>query len=173
MFTALRTRMSYANVIATIALFVALGGSSYAALQLPRNSVGPKQLKKNAVTSVKIKRNAVTTAKIKANAVTGSKINESTLGEIPAAAALSNLDYNSATVPNPPTTSTPTVTTVSCDPGKSVVGGGIRVDDRANQFIIDSYPRGTDGWEGTVANFGGATPNATVIVICTSAVGTS
>jgi hypothetical protein len=171
MLTAIRTRMSYANVIATIALFVALGGSSYAALQLPRNSVGPTQLKKNAVTAAKIKRNAVTTAKIKRNAVTGSKINESTLGEIPAAAALSNLDYNSATTSNPPSTLTPV--TVSCDPGKRVVGGGIKVDDTANQFIIDSYPRGTDGWEGTVANAGSGTPNVTVIAICTSAVGTS
>jgi hypothetical protein len=174
MFTALRTRISYANVVATIALFIALGGTSYAALQLPRNSVGPKQLKKNAVTAAKIKRNAVITAKIKSNAVTGSKINEATLEKIPQAAAadaLSNFDYNSATVANPAGANT--VGAVSCDPGQRVVGGGIKVDDVANQFIIDSYPRGTDGWQGTVGNAGGSAPNFTVIVICTSAVGTS
>jgi hypothetical protein len=44
-------RLSYANVIATVALFAALGGSSYAALNLPKASVGSKQLKKNSVSS--------------------------------------------------------------------------------------------------------------------------
>jgi hypothetical protein len=44
-----------ANVVAFLALAVALGGTSYAAITLPRNSVGPKQLKANAVTSAKVK----------------------------------------------------------------------------------------------------------------------
>lgn len=35
----LRSHLTYANVMATIAVFVALGGVSYAALELPRNSV--------------------------------------------------------------------------------------------------------------------------------------
>jgi hypothetical protein len=48
-------RPSPATVIAVLALFVALGGTSYAALQLPKGSVGAKQLKKNAVTSPKVK----------------------------------------------------------------------------------------------------------------------
>jgi hypothetical protein len=47
-------RLTYANVMATIALFVALGGASYAATQLPANSVGAKQLKSKAVTRAKI-----------------------------------------------------------------------------------------------------------------------
>lgn len=51
----LRQRLTYANVMATIAVFIALGGASYAATQLPKNSVGAKQLKKNAVTSTKVK----------------------------------------------------------------------------------------------------------------------
>jgi hypothetical protein len=55
---------SPAFVISLIALFVALGGTSYAAIALPRNSVGAKQLKKNAVTAVKIKKGSVTAAKI-------------------------------------------------------------------------------------------------------------
>jgi hypothetical protein len=42
-------------VVACIALSVALGGTSYAAITLPKNSVGTKQLKKNAVTSPKVK----------------------------------------------------------------------------------------------------------------------
>jgi hypothetical protein len=43
------------NAIAYVALFVALGGTSYAAVKLPANSVGTKQLKNNAVTGAKVK----------------------------------------------------------------------------------------------------------------------
>ena len=41
MFSRLRRCLSYANVLATLALFIALGGSSYAALSLPKASVAP------------------------------------------------------------------------------------------------------------------------------------
>jgi hypothetical protein len=50
--------------IAIIALFVALGGTSYAATQLPSNSVGTKQIRAGAVTSTKISNGAVTPAKL-------------------------------------------------------------------------------------------------------------
>jgi hypothetical protein len=50
----LRRHLSYANVAATLALFVALGGGAYAATQLPPKSVGTKQLKDRAVTPVKL-----------------------------------------------------------------------------------------------------------------------
>jgi hypothetical protein len=50
----LRRRPSPATVIAVIALVVALGGTSYAAVTLPRNSVGTAQLKNNAVNSLKV-----------------------------------------------------------------------------------------------------------------------
>jgi hypothetical protein len=66
-------RASYANVMATIAVFLALGGTGYA-LSLPRNSVGTVQLKKNAVTSPKIKKSAITTAKVRKSAITGVKV---------------------------------------------------------------------------------------------------
>jgi hypothetical protein len=62
---------SPALVIALIALFVALGGTSFAAINaLPKNSVGAKQLKKNAVTGVKIKKGAVTASKINPSGLT-------------------------------------------------------------------------------------------------------
>jgi hypothetical protein len=57
--------LSYANVIASLALFIALGGASYAAVTLPTNSVGTKQLKKSAVAGSKIKKNAISSAKVK------------------------------------------------------------------------------------------------------------
>src|SRR3954467_14993415 len=50
-----RRHFTSAHAIALIALMVALGGTGYAALKLPKNSVGSKQIKKNAVTSVKVK----------------------------------------------------------------------------------------------------------------------
>jgi len=46
--------VSYANVVATLALFIALGGTSYAALNLPDGSVGSRQLKPSAVTPSKL-----------------------------------------------------------------------------------------------------------------------
>jgi Collagen triple helix repeat (20 copies) len=48
-------RPSPAIGVAFLALLVALGGTSYAVVQLPRNSVGTAQLKKNAVTSPKVR----------------------------------------------------------------------------------------------------------------------
>ena len=48
-------RLSPATVIATIALVVALGGTTYAVTALPKNSVGNAQLKNGAVNSAKVK----------------------------------------------------------------------------------------------------------------------
>lgn len=66
-------KLNYANIIATIALFVALGGAAIAA-GLPKNSVGPNQLKRGAVTPAKLKRGAVTSGKIAPKAVTAGKL---------------------------------------------------------------------------------------------------
>jgi hypothetical protein len=63
-----------ALVIALIALFFSLAGTSWAVTQLPRNSVGPQQIRTNAVTAQKVARNAVTTAKIRDGAVTAAKL---------------------------------------------------------------------------------------------------
>jgi len=91
-------RPSAALVIACIALFVALGGASYAAVNLPKNSVGTKQIKKKAVKTNKlatkavkvgkigpeavkagkIAKNAITTNRLRKAAVTGAKINAPT-----------------------------------------------------------------------------------------------
>jgi hypothetical protein len=50
----LRSRLTYANAMSTIALFLAMGGGAYA-VTVPKNSVGPKQLKSGAVSSAKVK----------------------------------------------------------------------------------------------------------------------
>lgn len=68
-----RPKLNYANVVATIALFVALGGAAVAA-GLPQNSVGPKQLKRGAVTARALHRGAVTSGKIAPKGVTAGKL---------------------------------------------------------------------------------------------------
>jgi hypothetical protein len=50
----LRRHLTYANIAASLALFLALGGAAYAATQLPKNSVGTNQIRKEAVTAGKI-----------------------------------------------------------------------------------------------------------------------
>jgi hypothetical protein len=72
-------------IVALIALVMATVGTGYAALKLPKNSVGTKQLKKNSVITAKIKKNAVTSAKVKPHTLTGSDINLNKLGTVPSA----------------------------------------------------------------------------------------
>jgi hypothetical protein len=75
-----RKRLTYANVMSSIAVFLVLGGgAAFAATHLAKNSVGSAQLKRNAVTG----------AKIQKGAVTGSKIKLATLGTVPQAATFS------------------------------------------------------------------------------------
>jgi hypothetical protein len=71
----MRKHLSYANVTATLALFLALGmGSAYAASRLAPKSVGAKQLRPGAVTADKIRKSAVTAPKIESLAVKQGKI---------------------------------------------------------------------------------------------------
>ena len=90
----LRARLTYANVMATVAVFLALGGSAWA-LTLPRNSVGHEQIKTNAVRSSEVRVNAISASEIRGGAVassearnnslTGTDIVESTLSQVPSA----------------------------------------------------------------------------------------
>ena len=68
-----------ATVIATLALLVALGGSSYAVSQLPPDSVGTEQLQNGAVGPMKIKAGAITAGKIRNENVTSAKIKNGTI----------------------------------------------------------------------------------------------
>jgi hypothetical protein len=76
MLRAVLRRLTYANVIATLALFLALGGGAVWAANKQAAKVGTGKLKPNAVTAGKIKANAITTSKIRENAVTNAKIRE-------------------------------------------------------------------------------------------------
>jgi hypothetical protein len=89
----LRERLTYANVVATLALVLAVtGGATAIALSLPKNSVKSKQIAKEAVKNSDIAKNAVT----------GDKVKESTLGKVPSAGHADSADSatNAATAAN-------------------------------------------------------------------------
>jgi hypothetical protein len=86
--------LTYANVVATLALFLALGGGVVWAA----GKIGAKNLKANAVTAGKIKRNAVTNAKIRGNAVTAAKIKAGAI-DFTKLAASTNLVASAASAP--------------------------------------------------------------------------
>lgn len=66
---------SYANATSTLALFLALGGTSFAvATSLPARSVGDKQLKPGAVTNAKVADGAITGAKIQDGTVAAADL---------------------------------------------------------------------------------------------------
>lgn len=82
----IRKRITYANVMSSIAVFLVLGGAT----ALAAKKIGSNEIKANAITTGKIKKEAVTTNKIKKDAVTGAKVKESSLGEVPNAANAAN-----------------------------------------------------------------------------------
>ena len=67
-------KLTYANVMATVAVFIALGGGAYA-VSLGKNDVGPREIAKNAVRS----------SELKNNGVKGKDVDESSLGRVPGA----------------------------------------------------------------------------------------
>ncbi len=73
---------SPAMLVALVALSVALGGSAYAALTLPKDSIGARQLKNGSVTAAKIRDNAVTSAKVKDHSLLARDFG---LGQLPSA----------------------------------------------------------------------------------------
>ena len=173
-----RSLPSPAMVVACLALLVALGGTGYAAIKLPANSVGTKQLKRSAVTGVKVK----------SNTLGGTQINESKLGRVPSAtratsadtatsatsatsAPVARLDYASAVVALPASGSTVTRGTVSCAAGLSATGGGAKMVDPFNGFVADTNPVGKTGWEAT--GYSSIAQNMTVYVICAQAATTT
>lgn len=78
-----RLKGNYANVVATLALVVAMAGGAYAA-GLARDSVGAKQIKTGGVRS----------DEVKDEALVGADLDESTLGQVPAAANAQALQGN-------------------------------------------------------------------------------
>lgn len=77
----LKKHLSFANVVACVALFVALGSGAYAATaMLPNKSIKTKHLAQGVMTTTKLRNGAVTAAKIRNGAVIASKIGAGAVG---------------------------------------------------------------------------------------------
>jgi hypothetical protein len=75
-----RKRLSFANVTSAIALFVALGGTSYAAITLPTNSVGKAQIRADAVGKSEAATNSIGRFEIRSSGVGRSEIATNAVG---------------------------------------------------------------------------------------------
>ena len=178
-------RFTYSGVVSTLALVLAMSGVGYAAAKLPKNSVGAAQIKKNAVEASKIKSGAIDSSKVKDGSLTGADLNLSSIGTVPSATtaatatgaanathasssgSLDKVIYRSTPVNLP--AGALTTATGNCDAGYRPVGGGAKVADTDDAFIIDSYPEGQTGWTTRVANAGGAPTTATAYAVCVPA----
>ena len=80
-------RPSAAMVVACIALFLALGGGTYAAVKLKVNSVKTKNIKNAAVKEAKIADGAVSSKKLADGAVTDAKLASGAVGASKAVAS--------------------------------------------------------------------------------------
>jgi hypothetical protein len=71
----LRSRMTYANVVSTIALALAIGGgTAYAAIK-----IGTSNIRYHAVTGSKLANNSVTASKVKNSALSGSDLRDNSI----------------------------------------------------------------------------------------------
>jgi hypothetical protein len=149
MLNSICNRLTFANVVSVIALFVALGGTTLAA-SIAANSVGTKQLKDQAVT----------TSKIKDGAVTGAKVNTSTLGTVPSANTANTANavapgavHGAALAPiitvskssDPFASNTGSSTFIQCPAGTTLLSGGGAADV---PYVLATLNRKSDpnGW---------------------------
>jgi hypothetical protein len=79
-FTRFRKRLSFANVTSALALFIALGGTSYAAITLPANSVGRPQIRSSGVGQSEIAANAVGRSEIRTGGVAQKELRNNSVG---------------------------------------------------------------------------------------------
>jgi len=97
MFARLRARLTYANVVATLALFLALGGVSYAAIRvgsasIVNNSVRTQDLRNNDIRSKDIRNRTIVGRDVLANTITGQQVRESSFSKVPDADSLDGQD---------------------------------------------------------------------------------
>ena len=150
----LRSRLTYANVMSTLAVFCVLTGVGFAVakMKVPRNSVGAKQLKTNAVHSKKISKNAVNASKIASGAVGRSEIANGAVGngEISnGAVSTKKLADGAVTKGKIDPNSLPLISTLSSgqtlrgtfDVGDTAAAGGNTTNDASSfQFPLNNTP---------------------------------
>jgi hypothetical protein len=181
----IRQRLTFANVVACIALFVALGSGAYAATQLPKNSVGSKQIKKNAVNSAKVKDGSLQSSDFKAGQLpAGPQGPQGPKGDTGAPGAPGATSVVARrTVEDSIANNTLATTTADCEAGEHLVGGGagfVVAGTNAYDFpakVHGSVPTGADGkpvqngaaasgWRASATNETGSTRDFVVVALC-------
>jgi hypothetical protein len=97
MFRKLHTRISPASLLAMVALFVSLGGVSYAAA-----TIGSGQIKDNSVRSKDVRNKTIAGKDVRTDTLGGAQIDEAALGKVPSAGLADNassVDGHSAECP--------------------------------------------------------------------------
>jgi hypothetical protein len=187
-----RGRPSPALVVSIVALFVALGGTGYAAFGLPKDSVGSRQLKAGAVTPSKVANSTIRLFKGQkgVTGVRGLKGDagvQGLKGDTGAQGVQGPAGTNAAThaVVRTATASVPDndtgLTLAHCNPGEVAVGGGgsfANTDPSAKEAIQRTGPLAgsliatagatADGWFVRGYNTSGAPNDLTAYAICVS-----
>jgi hypothetical protein len=161
---------TFSNVIACMALFIALGGSVYAAgkingKQIRKSSLPGNRLKPKTITARRIKPNTLTGRQVKPKSLSGSDIDQKTLTEV-SAAALAGVHYEASTVPLPSSGRPATRATANCPSGTYVIGGGATVSNDEGS-VNDSGPSPLrTGWTATGFAWYSAGTTMTVTAVC-------
>jgi hypothetical protein len=143
--------LSFSNVIACLALFIALGGTVYAAgkisgKQIKASSLPGNRIKPRTVTANRIKPKTLTGRQVKKHSLTGKEINQGTLTGI-SAASLAHVQYEVTTVP---LAGNGTTAIIGCPPDTHVIGGGATLSNDEGGYVGDSGPSPQQtGWEAT------------------------
>ncbi|MET0305670.1 MAG: hypothetical protein ABW196_05505 [Solirubrobacterales bacterium] len=159
--------LSFSNVIACLALFIALGGTVYAAgkisgKQIKASSLPGNRIKPRTITANRIKPKALTGRQIKKRSLTGNEINQGTLTGV-SAASLANVQYQVTTVP---LAGNGTTATVGCPPDTHVIGGGTTLSNDEGGYVSDSGPSSQQtGWAATGFRYAPGT-TMTVTAVC-------
>jgi hypothetical protein len=168
----IRSHLSFANLVSVMALFVALGGTTYAAVSLPKNTVGPKQIKKDAVRASEVKSRAIGTSEVRNGALLAEDFRAGQLPTGPKGDKGDTGTFGTVTVQfTQHTADLANGAEVSidafCPAGQVGIGGGVRGDltnseltkVTANRPIIASDNTGAPaddgtftGWRGTFVN---------------------
>lgn len=152
--------VSFSNVVACLALFVALGGSVYAA-----GRISGKQIKRSSLPGNRIKPKTVPANRIKPNSLSGKQINEKTLTGV-SASALADVQYQSTTMQLPGNGSVYTAT-ANCPPGAYAIGGGATLSSSGRGVVTENGPSPLrTGWMASGNSWFGSGVAMTVTAVC-------
>ena len=167
----MRRHLTPSLAISMIALFVALGGASYAAVKIPKNSVGNTQLRKDAVTSAKVKDRSLLATDFKTGQLPRGATGATGATGAAGASGVTAANGTSGSALGITLSGTPQEvmsTTVSSGPaGRMVVTGSFRMYNQTVAaggsscvVIIDGVPASQPTW-----TFGGVVQNVAEYII--------